>query len=305
MLLCLQNAAQEVNSTSTAHFEWHWCLSGFSTGRPSPSFVINNCLELILRGCLSYFPTVLANQDHLALPRWPFQRQLIMWSPSMVILNSNTFHLHLKNNFHSSPSLSFKILLSNLHGLMGSLYSTYCYLVLTFFLMLTFLPLWFIEWIPSMLDPLSLWCVPWLARYLFGFSFWERISCIDQAESWLLILLPPVSQELGWQTWPPPASPHPLHASLLSGTVGQVQAVLVLSLPWFWDQPFFLLVENRIWFLFKRIGISFQEQAFRSTVCLPLNVDFTHQPGLHLQKAWSSLPSFLWSIAKSSSVSFS
>lgn len=98
-----------------------------------------------------------------------------MWSPSMVILNSNTFHLHLKNNFHSSPSLSFKILLSNLHGLMGSLYSTYCYLVLPFFLMLTSLPLWFIEWIPSTLDPLSLWCVPWLARYLFGFSFWERI----------------------------------------------------------------------------------------------------------------------------------
>lgn len=98
-----------------------------------------------------------------------------MWSPSVVILNSNTFHLHLKNNFHSSLSLSFKILLSNLHGLMGSLYSTYCHLVLPFFLMLTSLPLWFIEWIPSTLDPLSLWCVPWLARYLFGFSFWERI----------------------------------------------------------------------------------------------------------------------------------
>lgn len=96
------------------------------------SFVINNCLELILGGCLSYFPTVLAN--HLALLRWPFPRQLIIWSPSIVILNSDTFHLHLKNNFHSSPSLPFKILLSNLHGLMGALYSTYCFLVLPFFL---------------------------------------------------------------------------------------------------------------------------------------------------------------------------
>lgn len=51
-------------------------------------------------------------------------------------------------------------------------------------------------------------------------------------------------------------------------------------------------MENWIWFLFKWFGISFQVQAFRSTVCLQLNIDFTHQPGLHLQKAWSSLPPF-------------
>lgn len=184
-------------------------------------------MELILGSCLSSFPIV------LAVPRWPFPRQLIVWSPSMVILNSDTFHLQLKNNFHSSPSLPFKILLSNLHGLMGTLYSTYCYLVLPFFLMLTSLPLGFMEsplhWI---LCPFGV-CHDLLATCL-ALVCEKGFSCIDQAERWLLILLPPFFQELGWQTWPPPASLHPLHASLLSDTVGQVQAVLVL-LPWLWD----------------------------------------------------------------------
>lgn len=121
------------------------------------------------------WPTILQCQGG------PFPRQLIIWSPSKVILNSDTFHLRLKNNFHSSPSLPFKILLSNLHGLLNSLYSIYCYLVLPFFLKLTSLPLWLKEFpLRWILSPFGV-CHDLLAICL-ALVFEKGSSYVDQAD---------------------------------------------------------------------------------------------------------------------------
>lgn len=234
----------------------------------------------------------------------------------MVILNSNTFHLHLKNNFHSTLSLPFKILLNNLHGLMDALYSIYCYLVLPFFLMLTSLPLWFMEFsLRWILCPFGV-CHDLLATCL-ALVFEKGSSCIDRlaADSWFSCLQSPKSWDD--RPVPPPASLHPLHASLLSGTVGQVQAVLVVLLPWFGDQPFFLLVENRICFLFCfvlfRFGFFFFKVNWNliprtnfQVYCLPSTENRFYSPARAAPaESVVQFTSFLLSIATSSSASFS